>query len=373
MRSCISMCALVMSALLTISCSDDTEQQQLDSWPVADAGADSASDQGLPDQGAPDAACHNFAGTYGMPGSKCTNTSAYFAQFCVWQPSGCDATVYTTLPGRVFSGTAVGGKLEVTDTAKTMTCTITAKGATMEIACKDSAASVACSGTATRLQYTGASATCCDTAKQNCPSGERCVLKGVTVQSMMFMTGACVQDNGTKAVGEECTFSGSVDNCKGSGHCTTWDAETAGKYHCRTLCTDGSQCGPKEGCREINGSFPPTPRSGVCVTKCDPLGQVTECPSNNVCHLAYDISWDSLGVTQLQGFCVRGAGYSKAGVACTHNGDRDQGLDCQTDSSGSKVCVPYCKLSSPSCPTGKVCTKFAHWQPLASLDVGFCF
>lgn len=320
--------------------------------------------------GVPDAACQNFAGTYGMPGSTCTNTKAYFAQFCVWQ-SGCDATVYSTLPGRVFTGTVVGDKLEVTDASKAMGCVISPKGTAMEISCDDRAANISCSGTATRLQYTSNSPTCCDTATQNCPSGERCVLKSMQVQTYVFMTGACVSDTGTKAAGETCTTAGSTDNCAGAGHCTNWDSDTGTNY-CRKLCTDESQCGPTEGCREINGTYPPTPRSGVCVTKCDPLGPGTECSPKNTCHLTYDISWDSDGVTQLQGFCIWAASYKTAGQTCSSSAQCANGFDCQTDSSGSKVCVPYCKLSSPSCPTG-TCTKFSHWQPLATLDVGFCF
>ena len=86
------------------------------------------------------------------------------------------------------------------------------------------------------------------------------------------------------AIGESCSFSSGSDDCSAAGRCTGWGSSD-GTAACRKLCTADDDCESSDGCREINGSYPPTPRTGVCVPKCDPLGPADACGEGVGCYV----------------------------------------------------------------------------------------
>jgi hypothetical protein len=107
---------------------------------------------------------------------------------------------------------------------------------------------------------------------------------------------------------------------------------------------------------------------GVCVEKCDPMGAADACGAGMSCYLAYDISYDDSGVTQLRGYC-QPEGSIAPGAPCSIHADCTPGYGC-TRGSSSVVCAAYCSLTQPNCGTDETCTPFERWQPVH--DVGYC-
>ncbi|MEM6291501.1 MAG: ribulose phosphate epimerase [Myxococcota bacterium] len=200
---------------------------------------------------------------------------------------------------------------------------------------------------------------------EDCPAGEKCAPYANDGGNSWNAT-RCVPiapDPGQP--GEPCTVEGpltsGMDDC--ALHSMCWDIQE-GQGTCRAFCIGSenypSCADPSEYCF-ISGEGT-TP---LCLPTCDPLLQ--DCQDGFGCYA----TWDTYTCAPDASSGERGVGEPceflnacAAGLACV------QGESCESPG----CCMPFCSLSSPSCPEGSSCVPMFEDAdvPLGAEDVGAC-
>jgi hypothetical protein len=192
----------------------------------------------------------------------------------------------------------------------------------------------------------------CNSFMQDCPDGEKCVFYGSTGGNWDALK--CVPVLGDQAVGEPCTYGGTVeatDDCDATSHC--WDVQDVdGEYvgTCTAFCTgtpDMPECPPKTQCL-FSGVI------NLCIGTCDPILQ--DCNDGLACF------WANNGFN-----CIFTTQDIPAGEPCGFINDCAGGSGCMSaevlpNCAGSACCSPWCVLGNGDLPCallpGTTCVPF---------------
>lgn len=204
----------------------------------------------------------------------------------------------------------------------------------------------------------------CDLAMQDCPRGQKCT-------SYVSMPGGetvdnthCVDVNGDKQFGEECTRVEGNDDCAAGFFCMTDVSGHTGMGICLEYCAVGQPCVNGGECFSFNdGALP------LCELLCNPL--IQDCPGDQGCY----------GFMTSNFVCATpaenaGADNDPCGViqGC------EPGLLCKTGGSGcaadTACCTPVCDLNGDAsqCDAagGEMCVQALDDPPPGLEDVGYC-
>jgi hypothetical protein len=210
----------------------------------------------------------------------------------------------------------------------------------------------------------------CDPFAQDCPEGEKCVPYASTGGNWDALK--CVPVSGDQAVGEPCTYGGTVeatDDCDATSHC--WDVqEIDGEWvgTCLAFCTgtaDMPECPPKTTC-SISGAGV----INLCIPTCDPILQ--DCNEGLACYWASN-SFNCIFMTE----------DIPSGEPCGFINDCAGGNLCANAESlpncaGSACCSPWCQLGDGDLPCevlpGTTCVSFFEQDmaPPGYEHVGVC-
>ncbi|MEM6291502.1 MAG: hypothetical protein AAGA54_09565 [Myxococcota bacterium] len=216
----------------------------------------------------------------------------------------------------------------------------------------------------------GSSNVACSTWLEDCPAGEKCMPYANDGGNAWNATRCVPVASEPDAVGESCTVEESgvsgFDSCEQHAMCWNIDRDT-NVGTCRAFCI-GNPSNPScaqagHACLSSADGFTP-----LCIPQCDPLQQ--DCGPQLACYpveygytCAPDASGPELGSDLSPCEFINAC---DAGLICA-------GLEvCGPES--SSCCTPYCDLTNPDCPDGRLCQPIFESLdvPLGTEDVGFC-
>jgi hypothetical protein len=196
----------------------------------------------------------------------------------------------------------------------------------------------------------------CTLSGGGCEDGETC---SATYANVVGLIETCVEDSGTRTLGDTCARSEfGVDDCTAGLICTRYDRpvvdDTAALW-CMALCESASDCSEGQRCQTLGVS----PYTGVCVTNCDPANPDT-CPDNARCGVS-----SSVGSKEWGGLCAGARASGDIDAVCEVDADCGSGAGCSPDTG---TCRPFCTDATP-CTDG---TCAAYDRPNSIPGLGFC-
>ena len=200
----------------------------------------------------------------------------------------------------------------------------------------------------------------CDPLSQDCPEGEKCVPYASTGNA--WDANKCVPVTGDRAVGEPCTYGGSVeatDDCDATSWCFGTDLENMG--------TCASMCGLDHACQEDHSCFVANEGSiNVCLADCLPLLPNT-CAEGELCR------WWSDTFS-----CLPTGETLEPDAECTFTTPCGAGQFCVSAAviegcAGEGCCTDYCDLSQPDpCMAPESCRELGAAEEPEFADIGGC-
>ncbi len=180
------------------------------------------------------------------------------------------------------------------------------------------------------------------------------------------------------STGEQCTVVGAVVTCGPEGDVAPGEAcgtctpghyclnnLTGGAPICHRFCDDDDDCsGPGALCiYPLSGGL-----ATLCSQNCDPVSDTGCEVASMKCDIAQEAGGDMRWFTR----CT-GSGTIEQGGICTNGNQCAKGLGCfglqgRTD----QLCLTWCKVASPNCPTDTQCASFTTPILVGTLEYGAC-
>jgi hypothetical protein len=207
----------------------------------------------------------------------------------------------------------------------------------------------------------------CDPFAQDCPDGEKCVPYALGGGNWNALK--CVPVTGDQAVGESCTYAGTVestDDCDAASFC--WNADQEGMGTCHLFCTgtaDNPECPADSYCALASDGV-----ITLCIPTCDPILQ--DCNEGFACY------WGNNDFV-----CIFTTQDIPPGDPCGFVNDCVEGTGC-IDATfvpgcvGAACCSPFCQLGADdqACAVlpGTTCVSFFEdgMAPPGKEHIGMC-
>jgi hypothetical protein len=227
------------------------------------------------------------------------------------------------------------------------------------------------SGGATTSSHTGSSSTTSSTSSGMCAESP-CKLVSpqcgcMSGQACTFAPGATTrtcEKAGTTPAGQGCTGSG---QCAAGTICLGGGAADI----CVQFCATDSDCAATGGICALqlsNGMGGAIPNEMLCSSTCD----ITTNVGCSVAGTACQIGIETTGQMRTFTYCTS-AGTKGKNQACTATTDCLPKFDCINDN-GSTICLEYCYVNSPVCPTCVALQNSTTMMPIfiGANQVGVC-